>query len=194
MVDDQALDLIELRTVRGIRRIAPVDGPRGDDADRRLVALHEPDLHRRRMGAQEKVVGLDVEAVHRVPRGMVLGDVERLEIVELVLHLGSERDLVAEPREDRLDLPEDQGERVQVAAADRVGHKGQVDPLRVAQGGVPLGFQPPHSVGDPLEDLVFELVRLCSGRRPVRRRKAAELSQDGGELALLPEQAHAQVF
>src|SRR2546425_2326196 len=108
VVDDQALNLIELRTVRGIRRIAPVDRARSDDADRRLVALHEPDLYRRCMGPQEQVVGLDVKAVHRVPRGMVRGDVERLEVVELVLHLRSEGDFVAEPRKDRLHLPQDQ--------------------------------------------------------------------------------------
>ena len=194
VVDDQALDLIELRTVRGIRGVAPVDGSGGDDADRGRVALHEPDLHRRGMGAQEQVVGFDVEAVHGVTRRMVLGDVERLEIVELVLHLRSKRDLVAEARKDRLHLPEDQREGVQMAAADRVGHKGQVEPLGFAQGGVPLRFQPAHAVADPLEDLVFELVRLCSGGGPVGRWKAAELSQDGGELAFLPEQAHAQAF
>src|SRR5438094_1906607 len=45
VVDDEALDLIELRTVRGGRRITPVYGTGRDDANWRLVALHVPHLH-----------------------------------------------------------------------------------------------------------------------------------------------------
>src|SRR5439155_1329851 len=88
VLEDQALTLVELRTVRGVRRIAPVDSAGSDDPDRRLVALHVPDLDRRCVSPEQQGVRVDVEAVHRVPRGMVLGDVERLEVVELVLHLG----------------------------------------------------------------------------------------------------------
>src|SRR5437899_2485725 len=45
VVDDEALDLIELRPVRGVRRITPVDGAGRDDPNGGLVALHVPDLH-----------------------------------------------------------------------------------------------------------------------------------------------------
>src|ERR1700694_671155 len=46
VVNDETLELIELRAMRGIRRVTTVDGAGGDDPDRRLVALHEADLHR----------------------------------------------------------------------------------------------------------------------------------------------------
>jgi hypothetical protein len=46
VIHDETLELIELRAVRGICRVTTVDGTRGDDPDRRLVALHVADLHR----------------------------------------------------------------------------------------------------------------------------------------------------
>src|SRR6266550_1190996 len=45
-IDDEAFELIELGSVRGVRRVPPVDGARSDDPDRRLMALHVADLHR----------------------------------------------------------------------------------------------------------------------------------------------------
>src|SRR5439155_24618840 len=44
--DHETFDLVELRSVGGVSRIAPVDGARGDDPNGRLVAEHVPDLDR----------------------------------------------------------------------------------------------------------------------------------------------------
>ena len=51
-VDDQALDLVELRQVAGIGRVGTVDGARADHVDGRLLRLHGVDLHTRGLGAQ----------------------------------------------------------------------------------------------------------------------------------------------
>src|SRR5438094_737219 len=123
---------------------------------------------------------------------MVLGDVERLEVVNLVLHLGSEGDLIAKPREDRFYLPQDERQGMQVAPANRVWDEGQVDPLGLSQGNVTLGFQTPHAPGDPLEDLFLQLIGFRAGRGTLRGGQASQLSQDRCELALLPEKVHAQ--
>ncbi len=114
--------------------------------------------------------------------------------MKLILHLGTQGDLVAEPREDRLHLAQDQRQGMQVTAAHRVGHERQVDPLGVAQGGVAFRLQATHPLGNPLENVFFKSIRFSPGRGPFGWRQGSELPQDGGQLALLAEQAHPQVF
>src|SRR6185503_375451 len=52
LVDDEALDLVELRRMRRIG-IDAIGAPRADHADRRLLAQHGAYLHRRGVGAQQ---------------------------------------------------------------------------------------------------------------------------------------------
>src|SRR6266853_1912238 len=106
---------------------------------------------------------------------MFRGDVERLEVVELV-------------------LPQDQRQGMKVPAADWIGDEGDVDPLGIAERGMSFRFQRALALRDPAEDVVFELIRLCAGGGPFGGRQASQLSQDAGELALLPQQADPQVF
>ena len=51
LVDQEPFDLLEVRGVRGVLRVAAVDAARADDCHRRLLALHHPHLHRGGVGA-----------------------------------------------------------------------------------------------------------------------------------------------
>ena len=53
LVDREALDLVELRRVRGVE-VAPVDPARHDDVERRRVLLHRAHLHRRGVRPQHQ--------------------------------------------------------------------------------------------------------------------------------------------
>ena len=101
-VDHQPLDLVEHRGVGGVA-VAAIDAARRDDADRRRLRSHRADLHRRGVGAKHQralVLALDVESILHRPRRMVLGHVERGEIVPVVLDLGPLGDREAEVREN----------------------------------------------------------------------------------------------
>ena len=56
LVDREALDLVELRRVRGVG-VAPVRAAGDDDVERRRLQLHRPHLHRRGVRAQHDVLG-----------------------------------------------------------------------------------------------------------------------------------------
>ena len=102
LVDRQALDLVELRRVRGVV-VAPVGAARDDDVQRRRVHLHRARLHRRRVHAQQHLVG-DVERVRRLPRRVRLVEVEGVEVVVDELGLRALHHAEAEAEEDVLDL------------------------------------------------------------------------------------------
>jgi hypothetical protein len=76
LVDHQPLDLVEHRRV-GLVGIVPVGAARDDDPDRRRLALHRADLHRRGMRAQHLplalVVGLQEEGVVHLARRVADG-------------------------------------------------------------------------------------------------------------------------
>ena len=96
------------------QRIGAVDPPRSDQAKRRASLLHRPDLDRGGVGAQEAAVS-EVEGVLHRARGVVRGNVERLEVVIVVLDLGSLDDVEADAGEERLDPIAGQRERMQTS-------------------------------------------------------------------------------
>ncbi len=118
LVDGEALDLVERRRVRRVRRVAPVDATERDDVDGRLLRLHRADLRRRRLRAQHRLV-VEEERLQRRPRRMPEREVERVEVVARRLDLAAVDDRVAESEEDVLDLAPDLGDQVEVAAPHR---------------------------------------------------------------------------
>src|SRR5437899_1141846 len=84
LVDDEALDLVELRRMRRIR-IDAIGAPRADHADRRLLRQHRAHLHRRRMRAQQHArtifLRVEEEGVVHLPRRMALGEIQFCEVV-----------------------------------------------------------------------------------------------------------------
>ena len=72
-------------------RIGTESAARGDDPDRRLLAHHGADLHRRGMGAEQfalaPLIRLHVKGVMHLPRRMLGRDIERGKIMEIVLDM-----------------------------------------------------------------------------------------------------------
>ncbi len=118
LVDGEALDLVEGRRVRRVGRVPPVDAAERDDVDGRLLRLHRPDLRRRRLGAEHRLV-VEEERLQRRPRRVPRREVERVEVVARRLDLPAVDDRVAEPEEDVLDLAPDLRDEVEVPAPDR---------------------------------------------------------------------------
>ena len=118
-VDDQPLDLVEDRHVGGVGRVAPVDAAGHDDVDGRRLALHHPDLHGRRVGAQHHAAGLAVVDEQRVPllrAGWSGRHVQGGEVVPVALDLGAFGDGEAEADEHVLEALVGLGHEVGVAA------------------------------------------------------------------------------
>ncbi len=86
--------------------------------------LHRADLHRRRVRAQQPPVAEIEGVVHRARR-MVGGNVERLEVVEVVLDFRPFRELNPALPEDRLDAQARARHGMQ--AADGLPATGQRD-------------------------------------------------------------------
>ena len=110
--------------MRGIRLVGAVDASRADDADRRLARGHDARLHGRGVRAQNDVV-VDVEGVLRVARGVVLRQVEQLEVVVVVLDLRTLDDLVAHADKDldhALERDVHRMKRTRAALRTRQGH------------------------------------------------------------------------
>ena len=79
---------------------APCPEPRSGSA---AAAAHRPDLHRRRVRAHQQPVAQRLsllpgqhQRVLRVARGMVRREIQRLEVVEVALHLRPQRGRVAQ--------------------------------------------------------------------------------------------------
>src|SRR5882672_6125033 len=109
--------------MRGVR-VDPVDAARRDHLDRRPVIARVAYLDRAGVRAQQQTA-LDVEGcVHR-PRRVILGLVERGEVVPVGLYLGTVGDVETDRAEDGLDaLPgtDDGMDAARAAAAARKRH------------------------------------------------------------------------
>jgi hypothetical protein len=115
-VDEQPFELEEHRVVRGVGRVAAEDAARGDDAQGRATPLHGVNLHGRGLRAQGHPVRR-VEGVLRAACRVQLRDVERGEVVEVVLDLGAVLHGVAHRDEDVFEPLPDDGDGVEVPGA-----------------------------------------------------------------------------
>ena len=151
LVDHQPLDLMEHRRVRRVV-VGAVGASRHDDADGRLLDQHRADLDRRGVGPEQQPFAvpalLEIERVVVLPGGMLGRDIERGEIVEVVLDIGPFGDREPHLAEDRHDFLDgladgvDTALRAPAAAAARCR-----SPLR--QGGRPA-FRPGERRGGRL--------------------------------------------
>ena len=90
LVNAEHFQLLEHRTVRRIGRIVAINLAVNDVTHRRRRLFHDADLVRRGVRAQQHLV-LDEQGVHLVDCRMISGEVQRLEVVEKGLDLGSFR-------------------------------------------------------------------------------------------------------
>ncbi len=193
--------LVEHRRMREIEVVAPVDGADRHQPHRRCVLLHVADLHRRRVRAQQRQRlraagarrrccrprrerrGLhrrsEIQRVLHVARGMLVGHVERFEVVVVVLDLRAFEHLIAEPGEDLLHLLAHEAERMTMADGRRAA--GQRDVDRV--GGTARGGERRLALGQRLFHGDLERVDLLSERLAIRWRQRRQVRHQLGDPA-----------
>ena len=132
LVDHQPLDLVEHGRV-GHVVVAAVGAARRDDPVRRRLGLHVANLHRRGVGPEQhalaRLVGTEIEGVVHLPRRVLGRDVERREIVEVVLDVGPFDDPEAHVGEDRDQLVQHLADGMNGADRLRARRQGDVHPL-----------------------------------------------------------------
>src|SRR5438445_3075770 len=131
-VDGEALHLVEHGRVARPRCLVAVRAPGRDHVDGRFVRFHGADLHGRGVGSQHHLLVATQPHVQRVLHGArrVRGrDVERLEVVPVVLDLRTFGDAVPEPGEDVLQLALDLRDEMQMPPGTAVPAGGEVETL-----------------------------------------------------------------
>ena len=186
LVDDEPLELVEHGRV-GLIAVAAIGAAGNDDADRRLLRQHGPDLHRRGMRAQQqpRAVGLriEVEGVVHVAGRMTFREVELGEIIVVGLDIGPFGDREPHVGEDRGELVHDLADgmdaadlRRRLAHRQRDVHGFGVEPL--------LQRQP--SIFEAVDERPLLLARL--------RRHRAQRFQQRGHRAVAAERRHPHGF
>ncbi len=89
---------MEHRRVCCVNGVRTINSARRDYADRRLLLFHCAHLNGRGLRAEQNVVG-NIESVLRVARRVIFGDIERLEVVIVVLDFGTFNDVEAHAHE-----------------------------------------------------------------------------------------------
>src|SRR6266513_1677314 len=174
-------------------RVAPIDAARRDERERRPVLEQRADLHRRGVGTQQPPVWKIEGVVHR-PRRMIGRDVERTEVVEVVLDFWSRGDVEAGTAEQGFDAQARLGHRMQPALLLAPARQGDVD----APGAeAPLDVGTPQFLAARIEGRAHPLLRVidaCAGRGPRGSINVAEGLQLRGERALLAQPAYPRVL
>lgn len=193
LVDHQAFDLVEHRRVRGIR-IRAIDAARRDDADRGLAARHGADLHGAGVRAQHhwpRVFAGEVEGIVHRARRMRLRNVERGEIMPVVLDFGAGGDREAQIREDLGEFVHHLADRVDRARCDAVNRQRHVHRFageaRVERGLLQARFAGGQRLGDGFAqgmDARALFLALFGG-------ELAERLEQAGDRALLAERLDA---
>ena len=208
LVDDQALDLVELRQVAGVGRVGTVDGARADHVDGRLLRLHGVDLYARGLGAQEHVgLAMGVSLGVRDAAGVVVdhiegiagraarvihGGVERGEVVVGGVDHGTGLDGVADAAEDVLGLLDDLLDQVLVTDLRTDTRQRDVDGLVLEcvleGGGLHLG----GALVEHALDQLAHLVGALAHHGTILRGELAHHAHQAGDAALAAEQLNAR--
>ena len=184
---------MEDRGVGGVGLVGAVHPAGADHADGRLAGGHDAGLHRGGVGAQHDII-IHIKRILRVAGGMVLGDVQKLEVVVVKLHLGALHRLVAHAHEDVHHLLQGDVHRMQGARAALRAGQGHVDGLGLKPRGLfpleQLGQARLHLLLDGGADLVDHLTHL----RPLLRGQLAHAPQKARQLALLAQDRHPDLL
>src|SRR5262244_1076295 len=192
-IHGEAFDLVEHGRVRRVRDVVPENLARADDAHGRTLRLHGPNLHGRGVGAQHGVGG-HVEGVLHVARGMIVGKIERAEVVVVGLHLGPLRHGEAEPFEDGDDLFLHADDRMPGAGSGEPAGKGEIHVARGEGLAMLLRFERLVTCGERLVHLALGEVRLLADTRPIGGGHLTEAAEERGQLTRAPEHAHAYLL
>ena len=207
-VDDQSLDLVELRQVAGVCRIGTVDATGSDHVDGRLLVLHGVDLDAGGLRAQQHIglamsvllgmgggtgrVILDVERIARRAARVVERRVERGEVIPAGLDLRAGLDGVADAAEYVLDLLDDLVDQVLMAQVRTNAGQGDVHGLgchELADGGA---LELLHAALEQRLRHTAHLVGALTQHRTLLGRDLAHHAHQAGDLALAAQQGHAR--
>jgi hypothetical protein len=192
-IDHHAFELIEGVLVRGVHFFVAEDAAGRDHAQRRTEALHAAHLHGRSVGAQQIAVG-EPERILHVARGMVGGDVQRVEIVDIRSSTSGRRRRRSPANEEVFDLGLDLRDGMQMADPRAGCGEGEIDPLGIeaefeglrielAQTGFQAGF-----------DVLFGGIEQLAGARAVFGRHLAHFFADLRERAFAAEHFYAHLL
>ena len=165
--------------------IAPVDPARNNDAYRCAFVAHGPNLHGRRMGSQD-VAGVQVERVVKRPRRVVLGNIQRREVVIIVLDFRSAAHPEPGCAKDIDNPPQRTGYRMQPAHRLAAARQRDVDP--VGEFCLDLHrLEPFPASSDLVNDGLLDAIDLATGGGPFFDRQLAETLEFGSNQALAAE-------
>jgi hypothetical protein len=188
LIDGEALDWVIIHSCVGSwPRIGSTC--RDNDADRRLGLLHEPDLVRRCMGAEEHLppsVGfpVDPECVPHVTRRVIGRDAERLEVIPVPLDFRPFGDLEAHAREGGEHVAHGLSNGVQAPPRCGEAGEGDVQAFGFDDTGDERRFQFPPAgfIGGLEADL--QIIRLAAQAAALLNvRQRPKTSQHKGEVA-----------
>jgi hypothetical protein len=183
---------VEHRQVRRVDRFVAIDAAGSDDFDgQRRLALEHARLHGRRVRTEQEIVRQPERVLH-VARGMVLGDVERVEVVIRRLDVGAFLEPEPEPAHDGHAGLVNLRERMRRAALLGDAWQRQVLPLgfdllRDGRGGDPLRRRV-----ELLLDGLLRIIDFFGEPRPLLGGHASEGLERRFDVALLAEELRAQ--
>ena len=145
------------------------------------------------MSAEQRV-RRQVKGVLHVPRWVVVGEIERREVVVVALDLGPLGHGEPEPLEGLDDLVLDADDRVHGARPRSAPGQRQVHALGGERLAVLLGLERLQPGCERLLDPLLGAIGLLADPRAIGGGDRAEPAQERGQLARAPEHAHAQLL
>ena len=182
----------------GGNRLVAIDASRADDADRRLVRFHVVRLVVRRVRAQNHVLrhvvgaGLDEKRVLHVASGVVGGEVQHREHVQVVVDFRPLGQRESHALEDVDDFVLHDGERMARAQRNGVGRAREVDVLGLARGSRCLHLLLQRI--DVVESLLFQLVELDAHGFLLVGSHVAEVRHQRVDFALAAQVFQTKLF
>src|SRR5690606_6898039 len=176
---------MEHRRVRDIR-VTAIDPPRADDADRRLLRLHGAHLYRGGVSTQQHA-GIEIEGVVHRPRRVMPRNIQRFEVVVVVLDFRAFSNAVTDMTEELLDSLKRTGNRMQSAAGFAATRQGHIDTLGSKPGAQCCLLKKGLLRIQLVLYTTFGRVDQGAGLRSLFGRQLAQRLHDLGQLAFLTE-------
>ena len=176
-----------------IHRIGPVYSAGRNDADGGLLVFHHMHLHGGSLGAEQNVVG-NVEGVLCIPCRMVRGQIQRLKVVVVILHLRTVCDREAHAQEDFLNLVCHNGQRVQLANGLGLAGQGNVDGFAADLHLLFLCLELCKLVPDGCFNVASDLVCQLPDHGTFLSGQTAHLLEDAGQFPFLAQKANPEII